>query len=140
MSASITKADKAEKLTSITLEQYNRTFVFESNSAGGLAVSALTDDPAVEALDTMLQFAQPGEDECPPREVTLQSVIDKLQEMRDGLNESWGENKGDPRRLSVDITIDNESLSPIRSLMGGGDISYDTRTTLRKALTDNTEW
>lgn len=138
----ITAAKKVERIISVVLESGTDTLTVEEDAYnhGRYRITAKAVDRTATVLDDLLRFAQPQENECPPREITLQSVIDELQKRRDAMNESWGKNKGNPAPLSIEFWLDADEVKAVMAVLKGGDLDYDVTSTLRKALTVDSDW
>ena len=134
----IKNATKAERITSVTIESYDGTAELTEDyySRGNISLKIRATDPKVEVLDDLLTFAVPSEDECPPREVTLQSLIDTITEKREALNERYGDDKGTPAPFAIDFSLDSDDVQVVSTVLAGGNIDYTTRSTVRKALAE----
>lgn len=133
----ISKATKVERISSVVIDSYDGAIDFHEGqyARGSIDIMVFVKNPSVAVLDELLLFAQPQENECPPREVTLQSVIDKMQTRRDSLNETWGNDKGQPRKLAFTFTLDPDELKVVLTLLNGAEPSYEVRQTLRQTFT-----
>jgi len=138
----ITAAKKVERVIEVVLESGSDTLTVQEDAYnhGRYRITAKTENVLAVMLDDLLRFAQPQENECPPREITLQSVIDEMQRRRDQINESWGKNKGNPAPLSVEFWLDTDEVKAVMAVLKGGDLDYDVTSTLRKALTASSDW
>jgi len=140
--SNIKAAAKSERITEVTFKSYDGELKFseDRHNRGRFSVTATqATNPLAGALDELLSYATPSEDECPPREVTLQSLIDLITQKREALNESWGSNKGQPRLNTLDFTLDTEDLGVLVDVLEGKDVSYETRKTVRAAVSGTTE-
>jgi len=106
-------------------------------NVGKRDINVRATDPRVELLDTLLAFTTPSEDECPPREVTLQTVIDELQRRRDQLDSKYDPDGVLP--LIIRFSLDQEEVAVLSSVLGKGDISYDVNKTVAAALNPDTK-
>lgn len=138
----ITAAKKVERIISVVLESGTDTLTVEEDSYnhGRYRITAKAVDHSATLLDDLLRFAQPQENECPPREITLQAVIDEMQKRRDSKNESWGKNKGNPAPMSIEFWLDSDEVKAVMAVLKGGDMDYDVTSTLRKALAVESDW
>ena len=134
----IKSAVKSERITSITLTSYEGTvdIVEDYYNRGNVSLKVRATNPTTEVLDDLLTFAVPSEDECPPREVTLQSLIDTITEKREALNERYGDDKGTPAPFAIDFSLDSDDVQVVSTVLAGGNIDYNTRSTVRKALAE----
>lgn len=133
----IVNANKSERVTSVELKSYYGTLtISEDRYTRGYNIVAQATDPRLAMLDEMLSFAQPSENECPPREITLQSVIDQLQSLRDGMVKYDKEPK-----TSISFTLDVADADVITAVLKGGELSYENTSTIRKAIAPaNSDW
>jgi hypothetical protein len=140
--SNITQATKSERITQVVISSYDGTLDFHEDTynRGGISITVTAKDPRAALLDELLRFAQPQENECPVREITLQGVIDEMQERRDKLNETWGNNKGEPRKLVLGFTIDPDETKVFNAVLNGIEPSYDARQVVRQALVGSTDW
>jgi len=138
----ISAAKKVERVIEVVLESGSDTLTVQEDSYnhGRYRIVAKGVNESASLLDDLLRFAQPQENECPPRESTLQSVIDEMQRRRDSMNESWGKNKGNPAPMSIEFWLDTDEVKAVTAVLKGGDLDYDVTSTLRKALTVNSDW
>ena len=135
----IKTAKKVERITEVTIESYEGTLTVSEDhyNVGKRDINVRATDPRVELLDTMLAFTTPSEDECPPREVTLQTVIDELQRRRDLLDSKYDPDGVLP--LNIRFSLDQEEVAVLSSVLGKGDISYDVNKTVAAALNPDTK-
>jgi len=140
--SSITAAKKAERITQVVITSYVRTLDFHEDEydRGATLVTVNAKDPRASLLDELLRFAQPQENECPPREITLQAVIDKMQAERDKLNEKWGPTEGEPRKLVLGWSISVDDARVVKAVMDGKTLDYQGIETVRKALVGESDW
>lgn len=140
--SNITAATKVERISSVVITAYDGTLNIaeDTYNRGGTTVTVTIKDLRASLLDDLLRFAQPQEDECPVREVTLQAVIDEMQTRRDKLNETWGNNKGEPRPVTTSFSISPEDAKVVNAVLNGTDLGYEARDTVRKALSVDSGW
>jgi hypothetical protein len=143
----ISTATKVERISSVKLgddPQYSPTlYVGEPNwdrDRYAATVRVETADPRVAILDELLAFAQPSENECPPRTVVLQNVIDRMQDLRDKLNETYGDRKGQPRMFSLEINIERDDAAVLSAVLQDGRMDYKVEGIVDKALTPEKVW
>ena len=132
----ISAARKAERITSIELKTWVGTLTVSESTytRNEYDITVSAPDPRISLLDSLLRFAQPQEDECPPREVTLQAVIDELQKQRDRLHYN-----DKPRDLFFGVSFDADDADTIIAILNGKPIDSKVDAHVTKALT-KTDW
>lgn len=135
----IKSASKVERITEVTLEHYGDEYITFSEDYSDVAARVIRvsiPDPRAALLDELMEYATPNEDTCPPREVTLQSLIDQLAEQREKLNYN---DTVEP--LDTRFVLKPEEVSVVTAVLGKGNISYDVDKTVKAAVNPTeSEW
>lgn len=146
--ASIKNARKVEVLSDIELEEYNNSKVtFHRNTDGAVNFEVRIANPAHaerarirEAIDEFITEIDAGTPESPRG--MFETLLAVVKSMDEEARDKYGPDKGEPNKATQTFYMDDAQARALANLLRGSEVEYDSRKTIREALTSttNSDW
>lgn len=146
--ASIKSARKVEVLSDIEFEEYNSARVtFHRSTDGAVNFDVRIVNPAHverakvrDAINTFLVDIDAGTPESP--RAMFETLLAVVKDMDEEARDKYGPDKGEPNKATQTFYLSDEQARALANLMRGSEVEYDSRNTIREALTSstNSDW
>jgi hypothetical protein len=133
----ITNATKVETVRELTIADYGDTTLRFSTDGDTVTVSLAIPDPRGDARIQLRAFIENG---LQQESFMMSDVIAELDRLDAAATEKHGDGAGRPKKHIVTIyNIERDVVEVLIQLLSNSSISYTTRETVNKALTQPTD-